>query len=482
MMTAVLLLGGFMRLYALAGQSFWRDELASLKQVDYPTLIQAFREGAYYSVHPPGYHLVVFTVTRVLGDSEIAVRFPSALAGLLAIAFIYQSGRLLYGRREGVIAAVLLAVLWCPLYYSQEGRAYALLLQFSLAATYFALVILRSLEKQNRPPGPAVAGYMVTAVATTYLHYFGLYLIALQGLAAGLLFIHRRRALLRIVAIYLPIGLAYLPWLPAMLFQLNRGATWITAPQSSAFGDYFAFLFNKSAALLLLVVAFYIILLGRNLQALWANRAAQKPRALLLSSGVLLVAWLLLPMAGVYVKSLTSAPVLTNRNLIISLPAAYLLLARAVTRLPLRRRGQNVAAGLLVGLFLYHLLFVLGYYTRPQKAQIREVVAYVVERDALYPNALIAAHKGRIANYYFEQLGSDRRIDTAIAGTLENIPKIVARMEREERDHLWLLSTTARGPTPEFLAGLQAAGFTIIDEQPFFRGYVWLFGYARREN
>ena len=44
----------------------------------------------------------------VFGQNEFAARFPSALAGLLTVLLTYHTGRTLFGRREGMMAALIL--------------------------------------------------------------------------------------------------------------------------------------------------------------------------------------------------------------------------------------------------------------------------------------------------------------------------------------------------------------------------------------
>ena len=44
----------------------------------------------------------------VFGQNEFAARFPSALAGLLTVLLTYHAGRTLFGRREGMLAALIL--------------------------------------------------------------------------------------------------------------------------------------------------------------------------------------------------------------------------------------------------------------------------------------------------------------------------------------------------------------------------------------
>lgn len=468
----VVALGVALRFYGLAYQSLWLDELASWKQGNRATLAEVFK-AVRVSVHPPGHNVLLYYLIRYIGDSETILRLPSAVGGVLAILAVYQIGRLLYTQKEGVVAAALVAVAWCPLYYSQEARAYGLLLGATTWATYFWLLIVGRLWRAEPMGAAAVLGYVVTAIGAAYLHYFGLYLIALQALASGLFFLRRGRMLLKAILLYIPIGLAYLPWLPAMLFQLGRGSSWVGQPGQGALLGYFLFLFNRSRWLLGLAA---VLVTAWLLQTVWAwarHRPNSRDIRWPLPPAVLLWLWLLVPIAGIYLKSLTSAPVLTNRNLIISLPAAYLLLACALTQLPRRLAWQILLSSGMVVVFLLHLIFVLHYYEQPQKAQFREVVAYVVERDSLYPDALIIGHKVGWYNYYFEKLGSSRRVD--VVGGRQRDVETVARVLAERRPpYVWLISAVATPPDKPFMVWLEES-YTFVEHQDFFRGNVWLW-------
>src|SRR5690606_35232512 len=67
--------------------------------------------------------------------------------------------------------------------------------------------------------------YVVTAIAACYLHYFGLLLVGLQGVAFLLLLptlSKKGTALAVFVPVYALVLLAYVPWLPFMAYQLGR--------------------------------------------------------------------------------------------------------------------------------------------------------------------------------------------------------------------------------------------------------------------
>ncbi len=61
-----------------------------------------------YFEKPPLLYWLNAASFSIFGQNEFAARFPCALAGLLTILFTYWMGRELFGRRAGIIAAVIM--------------------------------------------------------------------------------------------------------------------------------------------------------------------------------------------------------------------------------------------------------------------------------------------------------------------------------------------------------------------------------------
>jgi len=61
-----------------------------------------------YFEKPPLYYWLNAVSFRVFGQTEFAVRFFSALSGLLGILLTWHIGRTIYGRREGFLGALIL--------------------------------------------------------------------------------------------------------------------------------------------------------------------------------------------------------------------------------------------------------------------------------------------------------------------------------------------------------------------------------------
>ncbi len=476
-LSLILLLGTVLRLYGLEDQSLWNDELESWRQSSFDTPMEVLREGVIPNTHPPAFQLLLYGVVQCLGSREALLRLPSAVSGVLAILVIYLLGRRLFSHREGLLAAFFLAVLWAPIYYSQEARNYSLLLLFTELAAYFWLGMV--LQTREREPWKQrdVLGYILTALAASYTHYFGLLLIALQGLASILFATVWRRDGKRYALVYTGIGLGYLPWLPAMLEQLGhtQNISWIHPPDITAFPAFITFALNRLKPMGILALLLFAYLIFHGLAALHRSGAGAW-KSLLLSAEALLAYWLLVPFAIVYLISLVWTPMLTQRNLIILLPPVYLLLARAITQFPFSRGWRAGIALLLASVPLYHMVFVQGYYRYPHKEQYREAVRYVIDHYTEGSPSLIVGYAAypEYFDYYFERFGSELRIDL-VAGRSRDVKTLTTLLTHAKPERLWYISAH-KTPSAAFLELLERE-MLLLDKKSFLGAEVRLFAW-----
>ena len=477
----ILVLGACLRFYGLGRESLWNDELGSWRRSHYDDLRTVIDKGVRPDVHPPAYQTLIYFLTKYVGDSEWILRFPSAVCGVLSIFVIFLVGLRLYTPKESLLASALMAVSWFPIYYSQEARSYSMLLLFTLMATYFWLGIVSAIGRKEKLRWPATVGYVVTAVISCYLHYFGLLIIALHCIGAMLLSIQRRQALVSCLSIYLCVGLAYVPWLPTMWTHLNRGPIWIPRPTGNPLAGYLEGIFNESKGILMLVATLYLCMLAYSLYSVRRSAKRGDFAAKQLFPAVFLVLWLTVPFTIAYIKSVISTPVLTNRNLIISISAAYLLLARAVISLPahvLKKKAlwaaQAVASIAIVSLLVSHLVFDKDYYSKPHKQQFREATEFVIEHDHLYPNSLIiaCAWSKEHFDYYFQKKDSPRRVQVILALD-EHIPEAAEVINNELPAYTWCMmgNRFLDDKSMDFLL----EGSRVVIHKTFIDTEVWLF-------
>lgn len=202
----ITLAGGLLRFVALGAQSFSPDEgvTVGLLERGFGDMLDTIPAS---ESTPPLYYSLAWVWTQVFGTGEVGVRSLSALFGTIAIPVVYVAGTELIGRRAGVIAAALTAVSPLLVWYSQEGRAYSLLVLLVAASlVFFGRAIARG---SGRP----LLWWAVCCGLALATHYYAVFVVAPQG-AWLLLAIRdraaRRRALLATGSM-VAVGLALLP-------------------------------------------------------------------------------------------------------------------------------------------------------------------------------------------------------------------------------------------------------------------------------
>jgi 4-amino-4-deoxy-L-arabinose transferase-like glycosyltransferase len=131
----LLLIAAGLRFYALGQNSLWVDEHASLLTARFPLADIPAAALSHDAFEPPVYFWLLHLVIRLLGDPEVALRLPSAVAGAVTVplaAFLFCG----LGTSSSVAigGAALLALSPLHLWYSQEARPYALLVCLGVGA------------------------------------------------------------------------------------------------------------------------------------------------------------------------------------------------------------------------------------------------------------------------------------------------------------------------------------------------------------
>ncbi|HUU42415.1 MAG TPA: glycosyltransferase family 39 protein, partial [Planctomycetota bacterium] len=361
----VVLYGGWVRFHYLTRESLWLDELWTWQIADKETLSDVLWESQLQKdVHPPLYFIMHYFLQKYAGDSEWLLRAPSATAGVLTIVAMFLLGRRLYSDTEGLIAAGLTAVLWFPIHYSQEARAYMMLGLFTTLSAWLWVCVMEPLCAGRRPKAWAVVGYVVTATTAAAVHYFGLLIVGFQALAAAALLARRRPKVLPLLPLaYIPLAAYYVWWWPVMRRALAIEHFWIPKPGYDAFYDYIRRLFNISDVLAWAALAVLAWTAGMMLYRASPGRRLPDDTSQdrLPFRDLLLVIWLVVPFVAVFIRSRLATPVLTNKNLIILMPAVYLLVARGVTLVPARRWVHALIGTLITTGLAVHLFVGLGY-------------------------------------------------------------------------------------------------------------------------
>ncbi|MBV9213207.1 MAG: glycosyltransferase family 39 protein [Actinobacteria bacterium] len=212
--------GVALRFSTLDLQSFWADEAATVGRVLRPSLWSTLGQVGSSEATPPLYYVLAWGWTRLLGHSEAGIRSLSALFGTATVPVAWWSARLLISRAAGVAAAALVAVSPTMVWYSQEARAYALLILLSAAGLAFFAQAVRTREPR------AVGWWAVASALAVLAHYFAVFTIAPEAVVLAVVLTERRRQVAVAAGAVLAVCAALVP---LAVHQVNQGHdVWIS--------------------------------------------------------------------------------------------------------------------------------------------------------------------------------------------------------------------------------------------------------------
>ena len=115
------------------------------------------------------------------GLGPYALRFLSACLGTLAVPLTWALGRRCFGSREGLLAALFVAVSPFCVHHAQEVRMYALFMLLATASTY---ALLKTLAAPRRGSGFL---YLLATLGALYTHYAAFLLLGAQAVVVDAL-------------------------------------------------------------------------------------------------------------------------------------------------------------------------------------------------------------------------------------------------------------------------------------------------------
>lgn len=380
----LLVLAAFaLRVHRLDYQALRGDEAFALLFAQQP-LGEMLPSLATIEPHPPLYYATLHLWTSLLGQGEFAARFLSVLVSILMIPMIYRLGAVLCGVKAGWLAALLGAINPFLIWHSQDVRMYSMLACLGLGSV---LLFSLALERGSKSGEKGLwVGYVILTVGALYVHYFSLFILAIEDLTFLCLYLFpgrrgreettdspaaldvepgskgQRHLLRRWLVTQAVIAILYIPWLLYVgKFMLGHTKDWIEPVGLFSFLRRFFAVYSLGTTIpqdraTLLVWAFVIaFLLGcYGLVRLSRERA------------VTLGVYLFLPTAGIWLISLFR-PIFDERYLIIVAPAYCIFLALGLGILLQQRikspgsTARSLASVVVGGLLLALMLTSSGY-------------------------------------------------------------------------------------------------------------------------
>ncbi len=321
-----------------AAINIWIDEAFTLHSTG-AGIGYALNQAGVFEAQPPLYFLIE-AAWRTLNESSIAfARVPSIVFAAAAVAAIVGAAHRLLPRISPLAVALITAGNQLTIWAATEMRVYALvfligtLLVWTFCESFFA----------DRPNRFALGCYVVVAILGLYTQYYVGFMLVSQGVTV-LLF--GRRALLRFCVSMIVVGLAFVPFVQTVIFQVRSSGGFV-AHQSllhavhEILNDVFAYVLPHEidwsgpakyiGFLLAAAVLIALLVDGRPV----IRTASQ--RAVLLQLGVCL---------GIFAVVFYAAgmPALVGRHMIVVAPSCLLAACIVVSSLTRRRRLLSVIA------------------------------------------------------------------------------------------------------------------------------------------
>ena len=473
LLTLILVLGAALRLFRLAGQSFWWDEVysASLSAQSLKTVIPRFGQT-------PAFYHILLHFWQYLGRDDGTIRLLSVLFGVITLWVIYRLGKELLDETQGLMCAFLIAISPFHIWYSQEARMYSLLI---LLCTASVLFFVRFLKRSSGWPG---LWWALTITLGLYTHYYALFVLGFQLLFLTIMWKRYRSlwprvlwVLAGIVLLIVPILLLFFPGgrydmvcaegagrNPLRLFSVPY--TFFAFSLGFSFGPSVSELHHHAAwptlrpyiGHILSAGAVYMAIFILGLHSLWRDRRR--------SSFLLL--YLFAPIAGACLTVLFLPQISFNvRYVSMVLPAYGFILARG-----LLAPGRRLVRWILLALVLVLVSISLFHYyadARYHKEDYRSAVEIISRYDR--PGDVILATHVRPVKYYY---GGELTVHNLLWSPGFYRRMIDVRVQRYRRAWILVSRDWVSDPEGKMLEHMRGK-YTAVRETTFTGLYLGLF-------
>jgi uncharacterized membrane protein len=438
-------------IYQIDDQSLWTDEVLSVNRA---ISISPMWIGLHSQ--SPLYFLLLGLWSKLLGTTEFALRFFSAVLGVAAICLTYRLGLGLFDRKTAIFAAALLATSPYLIWYAQEVRYITLLLFTSLAMTY----------SFHRALSTSGWRWWVVYCVTSALALFTFVTVVFLVIAHGLFLLWRssgRPFLKKWVASQLMITFAFAAWFAN---KTSRQSATVIAKAPSVVSHeqdrsrdklpvtdivgtipYTFFTFSVGFSLGPSLKELHE---SRSLDSLLSHSWILVPTAVLFASlfviglrqlsedknrASFLLLWLGMPIVGAFtVATLMTYHVYNTRYVALALPAYLIILAAGLAGI----RRPQIQIFLFASLLVVNGISLSNYYfdARYAKADARATAKYL-ETTAQARDIILAVGSATALRYYYkgslpiETIDARGRNGDLVAG---NLRELVSQSNR-----LWLV-------------------------------------------
>ena len=328
--------------------SYSSDELSAITRLKINGLSNILEFGVMTGdMHPAGVQLFEEFWSSIFGTSELTLRLPFVVMGVLSICLTYLLGKTYLNKKSGLIAAALLTVTYFPILHSELARPYSPGLLFSLLVAWFwfRVLLIQSSEsnKLSENKWLNVIGLAVSFALAMYTHYFAFMFVGFIGLT-GLFFLKKETLLPYLTAGALGI-LLFLPHLNITIYHLSidGGLQWLARPDKTWLFQFIFHAFNESYTFLITIVGVVLIVLYKNKTITSINVTPNRKNVYIFGLwffGIYVVA---------HIFSFISSPILKFPVMLFPLPFLFLLIGNIFSKLTDKYFNIVFSAIILIG-------------------------------------------------------------------------------------------------------------------------------------
>lgn len=371
---AFILLNAILKFWFIEENSISWDEPFSIyhAQMDVSKIIHHLYQGN----NPPLFEILLHFWIKLVGISPLSVRFLPAIFSCLTAGFVFLLGARFINLKAGFFAALLFTGSNFHLFFAHETRVYAWFGLLTVISMYLFLSLIEDKKSIYR-----WIALIVVNTTLMYSHYFGIFLIAIQGISIIAFTEIRKKLFLP----YFLTGIATLIlFLPNIFILVNRlkvsasNGTWIEKPDGIE--SLYNMLWNFSNQPLTTVVC-----IGLLIAALIKWIINWKQSSVSIVSKVILI-WFLFPFLTLFAISY-KIPMFLDRYLIFVSFGYYFSVVVATQHVFRQERINTWVYSLVAILFLITLKPNLD-----NKRHVKEAIEHLKTLEDDNTSILICGH------------------------------------------------------------------------------------------
>lgn len=432
MIGLILIISFILRLIG-SDQSLWLDEAIgaiAARDFSYGKIVTEFLR---FDNHPPLYYLFLKLWTSVFGYSEVMLRMPSIIFGILTLYLTYKIVRRINpgNNSTSILATLFLGTSQLHIYYSQESRMYSMA---TFAAALCIYAFIQTLQKRSIGNWLLFSFSLVFLVFTDYIPIYLLPVFFVSVLFSNM----PREWWKKLMIAYIPLILLGFLWLPTFIIQvkgsvdlLSEFPGWRSVVGGSTLKQFvlvwMKFVFGRIS--LVDKQLYYLLIASASIPVLISLLHTLKKRN---DNTLIIWLWFSLPLSLGFIISIFF-PSFTFFRFLYVLPAFYILIAIGISAF----KNNYVRNSLIVSIIFFNLLSwgIYIFDKKQQREQWREAVSFI-EQVATKDDIVLFAFSEPFAPYRWYSSGKVKAI-----GALDAVYATSSKSQQKIKNSLGEAST-----------------------------------------